>query len=177
MKPLLDGKVAIITSAARGIGAATAALFSQHGAKIVINDLDPEPLEATAAEINGSGGEAKAVPGDVTDPDLPQALLSTADETWGAVDILVNNAGYSWDGTLHKMSDEQWHAMLDVHLNAVFRMIRAASPILCVPVVHAVTNAMLGPLRPYMIDRLPDIMFMILPGTKNGEILRGPPFR
>jgi 3-oxoacyl-[acyl-carrier protein] reductase len=128
MKQLLDGKVAIITGAGRGIGAATASLFAQHGARLVINDLDAEPLEVIAAEINNSGGEAKAVPGDVTDPELPHTLLTAADQTWGAVDVLVNNAGYSWDGTIHKMSDEQWQAMLDVHLNAVFRMIRAAAP-------------------------------------------------
>jgi 3-oxoacyl-[acyl-carrier protein] reductase len=128
MKPLLEGKVAIITGAGRGIGAATAALFAKHGARLVINDLDPDPLEATAAAINSNGGEAKAVAGDVTNPDLPNSLLSTADETWGAVDILVNNAGYAWDGTIHKMSDEQWQAMLDVHLNAAFRLIRAAAP-------------------------------------------------
>ncbi len=128
MKPLLEGKVAIITGAARGIGAATASLFAQHGARLVINDLDTEPLEALAAEINANGGEAKAVAGDVTDPDLPQALLTTTDESWGGVDILVNNAGYTWDGTVHKMSDEQWQAMLDVHLTASFRLIRAAAP-------------------------------------------------
>ncbi len=128
MKPLLEGKVAVITGAARGIGAATATLFAQHGARLVINDLDAEPLEALAAEISANGGEVKAVPGDVTDPDLPQALLTTADESWGGVDILVNNAGYTWDGTIHKMSDEQWQAMLDVHLTASFRLIRAAAP-------------------------------------------------
>lgn len=128
MKPLLEGKVAIVTGAARGIGAATAALFGEHGAKLVINDLDSDPLEATAAAINSSGGEAMAVAGDVTDPDLPNSLLTAADDAWGAVDVLVNNAGYAWDGTIHKMSDEQWQAMLDVHLNAAFRLIRAAAP-------------------------------------------------
>jgi 3-oxoacyl-[acyl-carrier protein] reductase len=128
MKPLLEGKVAIVTGAARGIGAATASLFAQQGARLVPNDLDPEPLEALAAGIIKEGGEAKAVPGDVTAPELPDALLTTADETWGSVDILVNNAGYAWDGTLHKMSDEQWQAMLDVHLNAAFRLIRASAP-------------------------------------------------
>jgi 3-oxoacyl-[acyl-carrier protein] reductase len=128
MKPLLDGKVAIITGAARGIGAATASLFARHGSKVVINDLDAEPLEATASGIKDGGGEVIVVPGDVTDPDLPGVLLTTADEAWGGIDILINNAGYSWDGTIHKMSDEQWQAMLDVHLNSVFRMIRAAAP-------------------------------------------------
>ncbi len=128
MKPLLEGKVAIITGAGRGIGAAAATLFAQHGARLVINDLDAEPLEALADEISANGGEVKAVPGDVTDPDLPQALLTTADKSWGGVDILVNNAGYTWDGTIHKMSDEQWQAMLDVHLTASFRLIRAAAP-------------------------------------------------
>ena len=128
MKPLLEGKVAVVTGAARGIGAATASLFAQQGARLVLNDLDAEPLEALAAEINKNGIEAKAVPGDVTDPALPGALLTAADENWGAVDVLVNNAGYSWDGTIHKMSDEQWQAMLDVHLNSAFRLIRAAAP-------------------------------------------------
>jgi 3-oxoacyl-[acyl-carrier protein] reductase len=128
MEPLLQDKVAIITGAGRGIGAATAKLFSQHGAKLVVNDLDQTPLETLKETIRAGGGEMEGVAGDVTDPRLIQSLVTTADEAYGRLDILVNNAGYTWDGTIHKMSDEQWQAMLDVHLTASFRLIRAAAP-------------------------------------------------
>lgn len=128
MEPFLQDKVAIITGAGRGIGAATAKLFSQHGAKLVVNDLDQAPLDVLKETIRAGGGEMESVAGDVTDPQLIQSLVTTADEAYGRLDILVNNAGYTWDGTAHKMSDEQWQAMLDVHLTASFRLIRAAAP-------------------------------------------------
>jgi 3-oxoacyl-[acyl-carrier protein] reductase len=128
MNSLLEDKVAIITGAGRGIGAATASLFCQHGARLVINDLDSDPLGKLAQSIEEDGGFVKAVAGDVTDPELIQSLVNTAQDTWGRLDILVNNAGFTWDGTIHKMSDDQWQSMLDVHLTAAFRLIRAAAP-------------------------------------------------
>lgn len=127
---LLDGRVAIITGSGRGIGAATAKLFAEHGARVVVTDIDPEPAEETVNTIQEAGGQALAVPGDVTDPAYPEHLITTALDTFGGLDVLVNNAGYTWDSTVHKMTDEQWCAMIDVHLTAPFRIIRAAAPYL-----------------------------------------------
>ena len=128
MAGLLQGQVAIITGAGRGIGAAAAKLFAQEGAKVVASDRDQAPVEAVVAEIAKAGGTAIAVPGDITDPAFPEALVKTTVDTYGVLNILVNNAGYTWDGVLHKMSDAQWQAMLDVHNTAPFRLIRAAAP-------------------------------------------------
>ncbi len=125
---LLEGKVAVVTGSGRGIGRATAELMAAHGARVVITDIDPEPLKETAAAIQAAGSEALSLPGDVTAPEFPDKLVQGALEKFGALDILVNNAGYTWDGTIHKMSDEQWQAILDVHLGAPFRIIRAAAP-------------------------------------------------
>lgn len=133
MTGLLENQVAIITGAGRGIGAATARLFSRQGAKVVVSDLDAEPAEAVVAEIEATGGEARAIPGDVTRPDFPEQLMAQTVEHFGKLNILVNNAGYTWDGMLHKTSDEQWQAILEVHLTAPFRMIRAAAPYLREP--------------------------------------------
>jgi 3-oxoacyl-[acyl-carrier protein] reductase len=124
---LLEGKVSIITGAARGIGRACAELFAAHGARVVLSDIDEEPTREAAAHITGAGGEALAVAGDVTAPDFAPRLIKSALDGYGRIDSIVNNAGYTWDGVIHKMSDEQWHAMLDVHLTAPFRIIRAAS--------------------------------------------------
>ena len=123
----LEGKVAIITGSGRGIGAATARLFAQHGAAVVVTDIDPAPAEETVAAITAAGGRALAVPGDVTAADFAPTIVQAALSQLGGRDILVNNAGYTWDGVVHKMSDEQWEAMLRVHLTAPFRLIRAAA--------------------------------------------------
>lgn len=128
MPGMLNGQVAVITGAGRGIGAATATLFAKEGASVVVSDLDSGLSEAVAAQIRREGGEAISHPGDVTDPGFPDELLKSAVEKYGALHILVNNAGYTWDGVVHKMTDEQWGAILDVHLTAPFRMIRAAVP-------------------------------------------------
>ena len=124
---LLEGKVAIITGAARGIGLACAELFSSHGARVVLSDIDREPTDEAAEAIRGKDGDALAVPGDVTAADFGARLVKATLANYGRIDVIVNNAGYTWDGTAHKMSDEQWQAMLDVHLTAPFRIIRAAS--------------------------------------------------
>jgi 3-oxoacyl-[acyl-carrier protein] reductase len=127
---LLAGKVAIITGSGRGIGAAAARLFAQHGASVIVSDLDQAPAQAVVAEITAAGGTASAVAGDVTERDFPQRLVEAALDQYGTIDIIVNNAGYTWDGVLHTMSDEQWEAMLMVHNTAPFRIVRAAAPYL-----------------------------------------------
>jgi 3-oxoacyl-[acyl-carrier protein] reductase len=123
---LMNQKVAIITGAARGIGRACAELLSQHGAHVVLSDIDADPTYAAVEQLK-LDGDALAVPGDVTDPEFAPHLIKATLDRFGRIDAIVNNAGYTWDGTIHKMTDEQWQAMLDVHLTAPFRIIRAAS--------------------------------------------------
>ncbi|HEX8117406.1 MAG TPA: SDR family NAD(P)-dependent oxidoreductase, partial [Pyrinomonadaceae bacterium] len=124
---LLEGKVAIITGAARGIGRACAEVFAGQGARVVLSDIDEEPAREAAEALKAAGGEALAVAGDVTAAEFGPRIVAAALDAYGRLDVIVNNAGYTWDGTAHKMSDEQWQAMLDVHLTAPFRLIRAAS--------------------------------------------------
>jgi 3-oxoacyl-[acyl-carrier protein] reductase len=133
---LLDNKVAIVTGSGRGIGAATAALLAEHGAKVIVTDIDPNPANDTAARIAQAGGMALAVAADVTDPGGIEDLVGQAVSVYGGIDILVNNAGYTWDGMAHKMGDEQWEAMLNIHLTAPFRLIRA-----CVPYMREAAKA------------------------------------
>ena len=122
---LLDGKAAIITGSARGIGRATAELFVAEGAKVLINDIDGEVAEQAASEIDG---ETAVFAGDLTEPGVPDQLVAEAVEAFGEVDIIVNNAGYTWDGVIHRMTDEQFQAMLDIHTIVPFRVIRAIAP-------------------------------------------------
>ncbi|HEX5955929.1 MAG TPA: SDR family oxidoreductase [Solirubrobacterales bacterium] len=122
---LLDGKAAIVTGSARGIGRATAELFVREGAKVLINDIDGDVADQAAGEIDG---ETAVFAGDLTSPDVPDGLVSTAIEAFGAVDIVVNNAGYTWDGVVHRMTDEQFQAMLDIHTIVPFRVTRAIAP-------------------------------------------------
>ena len=127
MNTMFENQVVVITGAGRGIGAAAAKLFAEAGAKVVINDLDPEPAQAVVKEIKADGGEAIAVTGDVTAKEFPEQLLSAAVDAYGKINVLVNNAGYTWDGMSHKMPDEQWEAILAIHITAPFRLIRAAA--------------------------------------------------
>ena len=124
---LLEGKVAILTGSGRGIGAATAKMFGQEGALVVVSDLDPDPAEETAAAIRAAGGKAVVVAGDVTDPVFPAHLIQATLDSFGGIDIIVNNAGYTWDGVIQNMTDKQWYAMLDVHTTAPFRIMREAA--------------------------------------------------
>src|SRR5439155_23117464 len=89
--------------------------------------IDAQPTHQAAETIKGNDGDALAVPGDVTSADFAPSLIKATLDGYGRIDAIVNNAGYTWDGTIHKMTDEQWQAMLDVHLTAPFRVIRAAS--------------------------------------------------
>jgi 3-oxoacyl-[acyl-carrier protein] reductase len=123
----LEGKVALVSGSGRGIGREIALKLASEGAKVVINDLDAAPAEQTVADIQAQGGQAVACIGSVTDADFADRFVKTALDSFGGLDIIVNNAGYTWDNVVQKMSDEQWEAMLAVHLTAPFRILRAAS--------------------------------------------------
>src|SRR5437764_3236082 len=122
---VLDDKVAIVTGSARGIGRATAELLSEQGAKVLINDLDGDVAEQTAGEIDG---ETVVYAGDLTKPGAADELVKAAVDAWGQLDIVVNNAGYTRDNVIHKMTDEDFQAMLDIHNVVPFRVLRAAAP-------------------------------------------------
>jgi 3-oxoacyl-[acyl-carrier protein] reductase len=117
--------VAIVTGSARGIGRATAELLSQQGASVVINDLDGDAAQQAASEI---AGETAVYAGDLTKAGAPDDLVATAIDAWGKIDIIVNNAGYTIDAPIHKMSDDAFQRMLDIHTIVPFRVIRAAAP-------------------------------------------------
>jgi 3-oxoacyl-[acyl-carrier protein] reductase len=122
---VLDDKVAIVTGSARGIGRATAETLSAHGAKVLINDLDGDVAQQAASEI---AGETTVFAGDLTKGDTPDKLVQAAIDAWGKIDIIVNNAGYTLDGPVHKLSDDWWQRMLDIHTTVPFKVIRAAAP-------------------------------------------------
>jgi 3-oxoacyl-[acyl-carrier protein] reductase len=119
----LDSKVALVTGAARGIGQAIARQLAAAGARVMLTDLDPVPLDETYAEIPDSARLA----GDLTDPAFPMQLIQRTLQDMGRLDIIVNNAGYTWDNTIQKTTDEQFQAMLDIHAVAPFRILRAAA--------------------------------------------------
>ncbi len=127
---MFNDQTVVITGAGRGIGASAALQFAEHGASVVVNDLDAALAAATANAILSQGGQAVAVSGDVTAAGFPELLMQTAVDTFGKLNVVVNNAGYTWDAMAHKLTDEQWQAILDVHLTAPFKMIRAAAPFL-----------------------------------------------
>ena len=122
----LQGKVALVSGSGRGIGLAIASRLAAEGASVVVNDLDAAPAEAAVAAIRAAGGQAVACVGSVTAEGFAERFVKTAIDAFGGLDIIVNNAGYTWDNVVQKMSDEQWEAMLAVHLTAPFRILRAA---------------------------------------------------
>ncbi len=127
---ILEGKIALISGSGRGIGKAIALKLAGAGAHVVVNDLDADVAQATADEIEALGARAVICVGDVTLPDFGEKFVAAAVDHFGTIDIIINNAGYAWDTVLQKTSDEQWMAMLDVHLSAPFRILRAAQPVI-----------------------------------------------
>ena len=126
----LEGKVALITGSGRGIGRSIALKLASEGARIVVNDLDAEPAQEAVQAIRDAGGQAVACAGSVSAPDFAERFVDTAVSEFNGLDIIVNNAGYTWDSVIQKMTDEQWYAMMDVHLTAPFRILRAAQPVI-----------------------------------------------
>ncbi len=124
---VLEGKAAIVTGSARGIGRAAAELLAEHGARVLISDVDTDLAKQVAAEIPG---ETAVYGGDLTRDGAAEALVKAAGDAFGQIDIVVNNAGYTWDGMAHKMSDEQFRAMLEIHTVVPFKVLRAAAPYL-----------------------------------------------
>ena len=124
----LEGKVALITGSGRGIGREIALKLASEGARIVVNDLDAEPANLVVEEIRHAGSEAISCVGNVTDDEFGERFVKTAVDNFDGIDIIVNNAGYTWDNVIQKMTDEQWFAMINVHLTAPFRILRAAQP-------------------------------------------------
>ena len=133
----LEGKVAIVSGSGRGIGREIALKLAGEGARVVVNDLDAEPAKETVAAIEAAGGQAVACVGSVTDADFGERFVAAAVDNFGGLDIIVNNAGYTWDSVIQKMTDEQWDAILDVHLKAPFRILRAAQPVIAAAVKKA----------------------------------------
>ncbi|EHP37980.1 putative 3-oxoacyl-acyl carrier protein reductase [Cupriavidus basilensis OR16] len=124
----LDGKVALVTGSGRGIGQAIALKLASEGARLVINDLDAEPAHEMVETLKKMGTQAVACVGNVSAPDFADRFVNTAMSHFKGIDILVNNAGFTWDDVVQKMSDEQWYAIIDCHMTAPFRIIRAAYP-------------------------------------------------
>lgn len=122
---VLEGKSAIVTGSARGIGRATAELLASQGAQVLINDLDADIAAQASDEIDG---QTAVFAGDLTAGDTPDKLVQAAVDAFGKIDIIVNNAGYTVDAPIHKMTDEQFQAMLDIHTVVPFKIIRAAAP-------------------------------------------------
>jgi 3-oxoacyl-[acyl-carrier protein] reductase len=133
----LDGKVALVSGAGRGIGREIALKLASAGAAVVANDLDDEPAAATVADVVAAGGRAVPCAGSVTDDGFAERFVQTALDAFGGLDIIVNNAGYTWDTVIQKMTDEQWDAMIAVHLTAPFRILRAAQPVISAAVKAA----------------------------------------
>jgi 3-oxoacyl-[acyl-carrier protein] reductase len=126
----LAGKVALVSGSGRGIGASIARKLASAGAAVVVNDLDEKPALQTVNEIEQAGGRAVACVGSVVEKGFAERFVATAVDTFGGLDIIVNNAGYTWDSVIQKMTDEQWEAILQVHLTAPFRILRAAQPVI-----------------------------------------------
>ncbi|WAY19740.1 SDR family oxidoreductase [Mycolicibacterium fortuitum] len=133
----LDNKVAIVSGSGRGIGREIALKLATEGARVVVNDMDGEPAAETIAAIEALGGKAVGCVGSVTEDGFGERFVQTAVDSFGGLDIIVNNAGYTWDSVIQKMTDDQWDAILDVHLKAPFHILRAAQPVISAQVKQA----------------------------------------
>lgn len=124
----LTGRTALITGAGRGMGRAVARMFADHGARVAVNDLDPELAEAAVAELQQDGAQALCVPGDVTDSDVVSAMVQKVVDAFGTVDILVNNAGILYPTRLEQISEEEWDQVIAVNVKGVFLCTKAVLP-------------------------------------------------
>lgn len=118
----LDGKTAIVSGSGPGIGRSIALKLAAEGANVVVNDLDTDPAEDVVAEITKAVGNAAICAGSVTAEGFGERFVGTAISEFGGLDIIINNAGYTWDSVIQKMGDDQWDAILDVHLLAAAQM-------------------------------------------------------
>ncbi len=130
MEKMLDGKVCIVTGAGRGIAREASLWFAREGGKVIVCDLDEDPAKETVAAIGQMNGEAVAVVGDITAEGVPEKIVKTAIDKFDGIDVIVNAAGFTWDAMVQKMNDQQWDAMLKIHLTAPFKIIRAAAPVI-----------------------------------------------
>jgi len=135
-KGVLDGKVALVTGAGRGVGREIALLMAQHGASVIVNDLgaggdgegeDAAPANQVVAEIEANGGKAAANFDSVADFKAAEGMVQQAVDTFGRIDIVVNNAGILRDMIFHKMTEEAWDSVINVHLKGAFAVSRAAA--------------------------------------------------
>lgn len=123
----LEGKTALVTGSGRGIGRAIAEKLSECGAAVMVNDLDDGALRETKCLLGSLGQRVEVFAGDLTQSRFPDQLVQATLDAFGSIDIIVNNAGYSWDNVIQKTTDEQFQAMLEIHLVVPFRVLRAAS--------------------------------------------------
>ena len=123
----LANRAALVTGAARGIGHAIAAKLAAAGASVLLVDIDESALQEAKSALDSQGARVSTMAGDLTDPHFPESIVRKLVAEFGSIDIIVNNAGYTWDSVIQKTSDEQFQAMLDIHVVAPFRVLRAAS--------------------------------------------------
>lgn len=128
---LLAERVAIVTGGSRGIGGATATMLAANGARVMVSDVDEAEGTQMVADLNEAfgTGAAEVFAADLVAPGTCEQLITYTLDTYGGLDIVVNNAGYAWDSRVHAMSDEEFQAMLDIHLIVPFRLARACAPV------------------------------------------------
>jgi NAD(P)-dependent dehydrogenase (short-subunit alcohol dehydrogenase family) len=192
----LEGKIAVVTGAASGIGKATAWLFAAEGAQLALGDWNVEALEATAADIRGSCGQVVARRTDVSQRADAQALIAAAIETFGGLDVLVNNAGIGlYNTTLEQTQEDDWDRVIAVNLKGVYLVSQAAIPhirtrgggsIVNVASVHSMATqeriaayaaskgGVLALTRAMALDLAPDAIRVnaILPGAVDTPLFR-----